>query len=203
MKRRVPFAFRAKTRAVDKSFTRMVGELCANARDQFMNPENTQRYRHGRSWVAHYAEEPQEATTMMEISHEMAISTQQIVDGDFRLFEKHLNELASGVHASFMRGLYQTIGDGAERAGNIVSAKEKPNAEAFLEVLEKIEFGVNKDGQVSLPQLHVSPETGQKMLADLEAQNEDFKNRVERVKAEKTEAALQREAERKARFKKP
>lgn len=202
MGRKVPFLFSAQARAVIKSFNRMLADICEEGRNQYIDPENVEKYHHGQSWVAHYASEPQDATTMMEISHQLEIPMQRVVDGDFPLFEKHMHLLAEKFHASFVQNLYQTVGDGAERVGNTVSAKGKTHAEAFLETLNKIEFGVDKDGKVSIPQFHVPASSGDEILRHLEAQGQDFKNKVDKIKEEKSKAALQREAERKAKFKK-
>jgi hypothetical protein len=67
-------------------------------------------------------------------------------------------------------------------------------------MLEKIELGVDKDGTVSMPQLHVSPEFGNRMMAALENTSQDYQDRVEALKARKTAEALARETERKAKF---
>ena len=69
-----------------------------------------------------------------------------------------------------------------------------------MAMLEKIELAVDKDGTVSMPQLHVSPELGDRMMAALENTSQDYKDRVEELKARKTVEALAREAERKAKF---
>ena len=200
MDRKVPFLFSDKAKAINKSFTEMLAKKCENGRSQYIDPSNVQRYHHGQSWIAHYASFPQETENMKEVSHQLEIPMQRIVDGDFLAFEEQLNRLEEAFQRSFITGLYQTISDSTERTGNTVSAQGKSHADAFLEMLEKIEFGIDKDGNVSLPQIHVSPELGKEMLDNLSSQNEDFEHKVEMIKEDKTKLALAKEVARKARF---
>jgi hypothetical protein len=69
-----------------------------------------------------------------------------------------------------------------------------------MAMLEKIEFGIDKDGTVILPEIHVSPEFGDRMMAALENTSQEYKDRIEAVKTRKTAEALGRETERKAKF---
>ncbi len=201
MGRKVPFLLSPQASAVQASFTRMLSDICEKGRGRYIDPENVEKYHHGQSWVAHYASDPEGATTMMEISHQLEIPMRRVIDGDFRLFEEYMHLLAEKFHTSFVRNLYQTVSNSAERVGNTVSAEGKTYADAFLETLGKIDFGVDRDGKVSLPQFHVPASTGDKIVHHLEAQGQDFKDKVDKLKEEKSKAALQQEAERKARFK--
>ena len=102
----------------------------------------------------------------------------------------------------FARSIYSVVGAAAERVGNVVSNKETGStAQSFLAMLKKIEFGVDRDGNVSLPQVHVGPDMAEKMINELQSQPPEFGEEVERVKAQRSEQALQKEAERKAKFK--
>jgi hypothetical protein len=67
-------------------------------------------------------------------------------------------------------------------------------------MLEKIEFGVDRDGNVTLPQIHAAPNVVDEIHRVLTSQGPDFERRVERVKREKIKAALKKEESRKARF---
>ncbi len=100
------------------------------------------------------------------------------------------------------RHIYSVVGAAAEKVGNVVSNSETgSSAQSFLQMLKKIEFSVDREGNVSLPQMHVGPDMGKKLLEELSAQPPEFSEEVERVKAERTELALHKEAERKSKFK--
>jgi hypothetical protein len=102
----------------------------------------------------------------------------------------------------FIEMLYTTISASAEATGNVIDAKAAGSiAASFLEMLKKIELAVDRNGEVKMPEIHVAPALGRKMIAELEAQPPEFREQVERVKAEKMASAFEREKERKERFK--
>ncbi len=101
----------------------------------------------------------------------------------------------------FFEMLYGTLSETCDEHGQTVSVDpEKGFPAAFLEMLEKIEFSVDRQGNVSLPEMHVGAEMGAKLIAQLEAQPQEFKDQIELVKARKSSDALEREASRKAKF---
>jgi hypothetical protein len=98
--------------------------------------------------------------------------------------------------------MYEMVSDAAASVGNVVDAKATGSiAESFLEMLRKTEVGVDRDGTISMPQLHVHPDTWVKMEEELRSQPPEFGAEVERIQAEKAEAAFDREATRKGRYK--
>ena len=200
--RKLPFPFEERTRAFHTSFNHMLRDISEKNRNQVLDPNNTLRYYHGRSWISHNATEPKDATTMIEVSHEMEISMRQIADGDFSILERNLNELAEKFHKSLMQNLYQCAGDAADRVGNTVSAKDRPFSDAFLDLLNKIEFGVDRQGNVSRPEIHMHPSMVEKAFADMRSRGPEYEAEVNKIGEEKAKAALQKEAERKARFRK-
>ena len=112
--------------------------------------------------------------------------------------------MVEGVHSEFMKMIYQTVHEATERTGNVVDAEQHGSpAKAFMEMLRKIEFGVDRDGAVSRPQIHLGSEIYEKFTKDIEAQGVEFREKVEELTAAKEAAALEREAKRKARFVKP
>lgn len=112
--------------------------------------------------------------------------------------------MVEGVHSEFMKMMYQTVHEATERTGNVVDAKQHDSpAEAFMEMLRKIEFGVDRDGAVSQPQIHLAPELYEKFVKDIDTQGLEFREKVKELTAAKRAAARKREAKRKARFVKP
>ena len=73
-------------------------------------------------------------------------------------------------------------------------------AEAFLEVLEKIEFMADRNGKVSMPELHVGSEVGSRLLALKDNAPPGFNEKVEALQARKIQEAKAREVQRKAKF---
>jgi hypothetical protein len=103
------------------------------------------------------------------------------------------------MRSDFMRTMYDHISKSVEEVGNVVDAKGKPPTEAFLEMLRKIEFGVNRKGEVTRPEMHnVSPQ----FVKALDDAGAEFEAEVARLTEAKEAQALAREGERVGRFKK-
>ncbi len=167
---------------------------------QYLPPENTQRFRHGGTWI--YPGNPEALGGQLQ-THSASLETRldDIVNNDLSVIERSVNHIGEAMHQQFAQMLYTTVGEACDQSGNTIDAQAEGSLEgAFMAMLEKIELAVDKDGTVSMPQLHVSPELGDRMMAALENTSQDYKDRVEELKARKTVEALAREAERKAKF---
>lgn len=138
---------------------------------------------------------------MQTYSHEITVKLDDVLEGDLSLLETKINELAEQFHRSFVQSMFSMIDRSCEATGNTVNARGKEFPVSFMEMLEKIEFGVDRNGEVSIPSITVgSRKMGEEMLAKLEAQDEAYKSKIEKIQKQKTEAALTREAERKSKF---
>ena len=117
-----------------------------------------------------------------------------------QLIPRFVTHLTEQLQRQFSQMMYATMGEACEVSGNTVSAANAGSFPAgFMEAMRKIEFGVDREGNVSLPAIHVGS-NAEKMIAELEAQPPEYHEEIERLKAEKSAAALQREKERKAKF---
>jgi hypothetical protein len=185
----------------DRTYTMMMRKLHKRQTSMYMEEGNILYYNHGTNWIRS-AREDDDGPQMQALSTEWSISFQSIVDNDLSLIETGLRNAVDSLSAQFARSIYSVVGAAAERVGNVVSDKETGStARSFLEMLKKIEFGVDREGNVSLPAMHVGPEMAEKLMNELKSQPPEFSEEVERVKAERSELAIQKEAERKAKFK--
>lgn len=188
----------------DEEITNIIRRLIEQQRDNVIASQNVISYSHGEGWLAWQHGEQDETREFQEHSHEESIKFQDLIDHKISTLPEYITAMAEGVHAEFMKMIYQTIHESTEQTGNVVNAKQHSSqAEAFLEMLRKIEFGVDRDGAVSRPQIHLSPKMFDKFQNDIDAQDAEFRAKVEELTAEKETAALEREAKRKARFVKP
>lgn len=200
-KRRHYFIFKREGIAFTRSMTQLLADSHGAMVAQHISHDNIESYSHGAGSYHPAAPELGE-TKLQQSSAVMETKFEDIVAQNLSILPNTLTKLLQTMERNFFSMLYSTVNESCEASGNSVSAKEAgSNAKAFLEMLKKIEFGVDRDGQVSLPSLHVSPEMGDKMMRELQAQPEEFKQEVEAVKKAKAEAALEKELARKRRFK--
>jgi hypothetical protein len=193
-----PFEPNLQTKKVLRSsFSQRVEARQEELYKNVMAPQNLLRYSHGIVWK-HPANDSAEDGSMEQHTAEVAIPFERIVDGDLSLIDEVVSDISRQMDASFMRSMYDVVNASCEKSGNIVSAKEIGFPEAFAGMLEKIEFSVNKDGEVELPQLHTADASA--IAKSLEEQPPEYHERIEAIKERKIRQALEREAERKSKF---
>lgn len=187
--------------AFESSVVKLLGQLQSRSRQMFVSEQNTLRMNHGGAWV-NAASNPEPNTSMHTISAELVIPYKDIADNDLSLIARSILPLNEEMEKQFAFNMYGLVNTAAEKVGNVVDARAAGSiAESMLEILRKIELGVDRDGNVSVPQIHVGPEMFERITKELENVPLELKAEIERVKAEKVEAALQGEAHRKAKFK--
>jgi hypothetical protein len=160
-----------------------------------------QRFNHGSGW-AYRANSESSPGNLQTVTTGWEVKFKDIINGDLSLIENSLSGVTEDMQRNFMKMMYATISESCDRSGNVVDAKQSGSiAAGFLEMLQKIELAVGRDGQVHMPEIHASPDMAKKIMAELKNQSPEFEKEVERIKAEKIALALQRESDRKARFK--
>lgn len=186
--------------AFNTAFTHMLAKLQKEVVSQYISPGNTHRFRHGGDWT--HPGSPEAIGGGMQ-THSAVVETQfqDLVNNDLVAIERNARHLINAMQRQFSQMIYSTVGAACDQSGNTVDAKAEGSLEdAFMAMIEKIQFSANKDGKVNLPEIHVDPDTGARMIAALEAASPKYKERIEILKARKTKEALEREVERKAKF---
>ncbi|GAB4067781.1 hypothetical protein KHC28_15325 [Ancylobacter sonchi] len=196
-----PFRYRSRIKEFNEAFTKQVASELQERGNELISPRNAQKFSHGRMWKTKPTEHGDGASEMQVHSFGIVSHFNDVVNHDLSKFVEARNRLVEGLMAQFQTSLYQTLDQSTEKSGNKVAVGPgKSFAEAFLAALEMIEFSIDENGEVSLPQIHMGREGIEKLFADLEAQGPDFTERVEQVKAEKSKLARQRESERLTKF---
>ncbi|MFC3816399.1 hypothetical protein [Lysobacter sp. GCM10012299] len=178
-----------------------IGEIHEANTQLYVAPENIQRLRHGRSWNVHPAETGT-AGSFHSLSTTHEIKFDDLLANNIERLPQAVAQCAEGMHSEIARSIYSTIGEAADAVGNSVSSADHGNnlLEAIYAVIEKVEFSVDKFGNVSPPTLHVPPDIGRK-LEELKSQlNPEFEARFEALMAAKAESALTAEEARKGKF---
>lgn len=184
----------------NKSVSKLMALLQESSRAALVSPQNVYSFHHGKEWV-HSASEPMPDTLFHSISAEFVIPFKDIADNDLNLIARAILPLCEDMSRQFTQNIYRVVGAAAESVGNVVDAKAAGSIEAsFFEMMSKIEFGVDRDGKVRLPQIHVGREAYEKLRETMENMSPEAATKFEQLKAQKSEEALRREAERKARF---
>lgn len=164
-------------------------------------PGNRQSFHHGQGWATQRESAPDYAGKFQLQQVENAIKFESVMSNDLPTMLNFIETFAQQFADHIKKLAYQRASEAAESVGNTVSAQESGStAAAFLEMLRKIEFGVDQQGNVSLPAIHIHPDNADKFFAELESQGQEFEQEVERIKQEKIVAALVRERERLSKY---
>lgn len=193
------FEMREEGDAFTASITRLVGKLSRAKAGERIPMENHQAYSHGRTW-RHPANEQATTTEMQTHVAEFQTPFDDIVNNDFGIVPRMLTSMVQQFDEAAARMLYESVAEICETKGQTVDARDKPFPEAFMEAFRKLELGVDRDGNPSLPEIHVG---SMELVEQLQAMSEEYHAEFERLKEEKMERARQAEAARRGRFKRP
>lgn len=185
----------------ERSVTALIAKLQETSRKTFVSEDNVLRMNHGINWV-HSARNPEPDTSMHTISSEWSIPFKDIAENDLGLIGRTMLPISEEMDKQFAKNMYGVIGAAAQRVGNVVDAKTAGSfGVSMLEMFRKLELGVDRDGNVSMPQIHVGPALYARLPEEMSKVPPEINAEIKRVKAEKIQDALDREAERKAKFK--
>ncbi|WP_133175366.1 hypothetical protein [Sphingomonas oleivorans] len=195
------FERREDDEAFESSVVALMGRMQEQSRKMFVSEHNVLRMNHGANWV-HAAREPEPDTTMHTLSAEWLIPFKEIADNDLGLIGRTILPINEEMEKQFAQNMYGVVGAAAEKVGNVVSAQAAGSfSQSILEMFSKIQLGVDRDGNVSMPQIHVGPEMAERIASEMQNVPPEIEAEIEKIKAEKIQAALVREAERKSKFK--
>ncbi len=196
-----PFPFVNESKTFGDSLLKLAQDIHRQQISQYVSKQNMQSFHHGRGWLT-IREDKTEESELGQAGVELAVEYSSIIENDVQNLFDFVHNFVEGFTSQVVAQMFETISDACDKSGNVIKQSDHSSkAEAFLKMLETIEFSVNENGQVELPQLHVGPEGAQALMDELNAQNEDFHNKVECLKKKKSEAAIAKEKARLSKYK--
>lgn len=195
-----PFPFDAQAELVMKAFMKATGERLDQARRQVGGSDAVQRFSHGGSWQSHHSYAPNRVDQMQTIEHETRLRFEDIMEGRLDVIERTVDEISNSMADSFAKAFYQMISDTCEESGNVIDGSTGSLGEQMLKAIEQVEYSVDRDGQVSLPEFRMPPSLAKRLHSDPSLQEPALLARVDEVKKLKTAQALSEEATRKSKF---
>ena len=194
------FEFDSGVDAFIQSFTTAVALYTKRFRANFVPPENELRFFHGGGWQRPAGEENMSGDMKM-LSTVLQTRLDDIIANDLGLLQRSFSQVGDSMMQQFADLMYGTLSQACDITGNVVNAQQQGSlSDGVLAALEKVEFGVDKDGNVHMPQIHAPPGIAERMIAELEGRPAEFKEKIERLKQQKTQEAIERESVRKAKF---
>jgi hypothetical protein len=194
------FADEAAASAFSKSVATFLAAIQKAIVSKYLRPENMHRLRHGGTWI--HPGLPHAVNAGLEQHSFVAeIPFEDLVNHDLGVIDRFAQKLAEDMERQFAQMMYSSVSAACDQTGNTVDAKAAGSTlDAFAEMLEKIQFAADKFGKVSLPDIHAGPEAAASLKKALDSAPPAFQRRIQEIKSRKIAEALDREAERKARF---
>ncbi len=201
--RRIPFP----AIAAGQSFIEQMNATMRARVDELMSgmipKENTEVFYHGRTFVYRQEDLSSHESTMETHAAENELELESILGGELRALPNFLDTITTNFVRQLKQKLFQKVGEAASSVGNTVDARQHTSiAEAYLEMFRKVEFGVDRQGNVSSPELVLHPNTAHRLQEELSKQGPDFRQAIQNLTNQKIADALARERERLSKFKK-
>lgn len=199
---RTAFSFSELERSFEEELMEVIRRLLDAERAKYINPKNALSYTHGGRWLEDKGPDAVGESSFEQHGHELSLHLKDVVDHKLEVLPEYVAEIVSTFTKDFVRSLFSKIEEVTDRTGNVVDQKKHPTqALAIVEMLEKIQFGVDRDGKVSRPTIHLGKEGLAKLRASLEAGGSELTERIDAITARKESEAIEREQARKKRFK--
>ncbi|MCT8951462.1 hypothetical protein MN546_03205 [Pseudomonas lundensis] len=195
-----PFPFYTEAKLVMEAFMKATGERLDQARRQVGGGDNVQRFSHGGSWQSHHSYAPDRVDQMQTIEHETRLRVEDIMEGQLQVIERTAEEISSSMADSYAKAFYQMLSDTCEESGNFIDGSAGSLGEQILKAIEQVEYSVDRNGQVSLPEFRMHPDLAKHLHSDPSLRDPVLLAKAEEIKALKTAQALAGEAARKSKF---
>ena len=195
-------SFTREAKAIQEATTELIALIARSRVREFIPEENTRHLTHGAGWSSPASPESLPGE-MVQIEDKFTLQWADIVDQNLAIVSASINGIANSMADKQIKNLFQSVSKACDHSGNVVDAAQQSIPDAFMEMLEKIEFGVGADGDVSVPSIYVGPDMASRVLHELESQPPEYQARAEALIEKKKAAALANEEARLNRFRTP
>lgn len=198
---KLPFNYNDESAEFSNALISLMQKAHRKQISQYVSDDNVHKFYHGKGWVR-VSNNDSEASSLQSLSVTLTIEKENILRNDASKLFAFMNEFIDGFTSQMVGNLFATASNACEKTGNVVNMSDHTSqADAFLDMLKKIEFSVDENGQVSLPSIHVGPSAAGPLIKELESQPQSFHDEVKLVKKQKSESAIEREKLRLSKFK--
>lgn len=186
-------------RAIHEATTEAIATIARSRVHEFIPEENTRRFMHGTGWSSPASSDdaPEEMVLIKDV---FVVEWANVADHDLSIVTGSIMGIANSMADQQIKNIFQSVAMACNRSGNVVDGVQRSIPDAFMEMFEKIEFGVGADGAVSMPSIYVGPDMADRILDELQSQPPEFQARAEALIERKKAAAMANEQARLNRF---
>lgn len=194
----IPFSNKKESEIFAKSLNEFIVKANSKKMSAYMSSENMYTLHHGSSFSS--TDNNESKLTKHAVNIEFEYSNIRLYK--IEQFYVFINDFIEQMSSQMTKTLFKIISDSCDKVGNTIDVKQKKltNPEAFLEMIQKVEFSVDKNGEVLLPTIYLHPSQSQKFMEEIKTQDGEYSNKIEEIKKEKSEQAIIKENERLLKF---
>jgi hypothetical protein len=200
MPNRKPFIFQKESSAFMQSLAKDLNDRLKKEQSLFISVSNMQSFNHGMRWQSHNSSNPDDISNLKTVKNQITIEKSDLLAYNVDVIERTIMNMCDSMSTAFMREMYATLSQACDTSGQTVDARGKGLAESFIEMLEKLEFSVDQDGNPQMPSIHVGTGGFKELMNDPKFKDPDFEAKVEEITQRKKAEALERERDRIAKF---
>jgi hypothetical protein len=186
--------------SLDAHVHRQIEIVLTQRRTELFDERNIHSYRHGDRWTMEPTSD--ETSDIQTMSAETTLHSADVIDHDISTMSRHIESMVDQLYGALMKHVYQTVGEAAEATGNTVTVDQHQGdlPTAFLTMLQRIEFGVDRYGRATHPSYHIPSSRRETVLKALASQPAEFHRRAAEISQEKEKEAVRKETERISRY---
>jgi len=195
----LPLSHEKRERELSKAIHEELRASFDARRNELFERRNTMHYLHGTHWALSDVPGEDQFSQYKQMSAETTLWHNDVIDHRVNVLDEYIAKMTDEMQRSVLSNVFETVHQSTERTGNVVKGSGNIAAD-MMQMLEKIDFGSDRSGRPSPPELHVGPEQGKKIIKQLEAQPEEYQQQWVSLVAKKEKAATKQEADRISRF---
>lgn len=184
----------------DESLNKCIFDIVKLKMKPYVSAKNSYNLYHGKSFGNSFSSCDSE---LKPLSVEIIVDYEYIREYKIEEMFNFIQNFSDGIHKKQVSELYKTIGEVCEKSGQTIDSREseKSIGDLFLEMINKVEFSINEEGQIEFPTLHLHPDMLEKLKNDPEMNTVEFQTKLEELKTKKAEMTITKEQERLLKFK--
>lgn len=170
--------------------------------ESLMPRENLVIYEHGVKVGYKDSDQKERETELKSHGAKGVLPFEKIITSDDSLMADFIESMSEQMASAVSKTIFETMGDVTRESGNVVDGKGRPiSHELLIEAFSKIELGVDENGEISMPQMVLSPQIAAK--AEAIQKTPEYQKEFKKIYNEKAQNALKDEEKRLAKFRKP
>ena len=191
-KPRIPFISKKLQSAFASSFKYEIEKLVRLAQADYLHSDNIMTFQHGERYESPANELGDRSGQMECHSVNSSLALADIVKSNPEVIYLPINKVSDAFFSSFSRMINAKMNEVTNTTGNTVNAKDHESLlEAFAASLEKIDMGLDEDGNLTLPTVHIHPSQAEAVSKAIKNAPPELCERIEKIKAQKFAEATQ------------